>query len=256
MNIAVNPHTPPRVSIKKAPSSDPRKKRENACPEDEYVATIRDDEGKLICDDGSRDMYFHQTEFDKSIPKKSSFLDGVWCCEKKKSYYSTQSNKKKEAIDRSYSLFMEKHEQHKKNLAMRAYRNLSNENRNFKFPVPSLPKNHKSHNKSHTRMPHKQNTEKDIYPNREILYSNNSNNSQNSQNSNNHHNNNNALFALGDVNPGEWNDLYGTPPGEHILHENITSMKRKRTKKSSRKRSRSRSKRRKTKRRKNASEKQ
>ena len=140
MNLSEEPQSPPssRMHTRKRPSSDPRKKRENACPDNDYVATKRNDNGKLICDDGSTEMYFHQSSFDKSINKKSSFSKGVWCCEKEK-IHSTQIKKREEAEYRKYLLFMkEQEEEQMKKKSARRRLLLKNHN----FQVPSLPRNH------------------------------------------------------------------------------------------------------------------
>jgi hypothetical protein len=140
MNLSEEPQSPPssRMHTRKRPSTDPRKKRENACLDNDYVATKRNDNGKLICDDGSTEMYFHQSSFDKSINKKSSFSKGVWCCEKEK-IHSTQVNKRKEAEYRKYLLFMkEQEEEQMKKKSARRRLLLKNHN----FQVPSLPRNH------------------------------------------------------------------------------------------------------------------
>ena len=146
LNSSVQPQSPSSSRIntsKKQPSSDPRKKRQNACPDNDYVATKSNDDNKLICDDGTDDMYFHQSQFDKSINNKSSFPKGVWCCEKDK-IYSTQTKKRNEALERKHSLFMREHEERKEKSVKRR---LPLHNQNFEFSVPSLPQ----HNTRYTR---------------------------------------------------------------------------------------------------------
>ena len=213
MNLSEEPQSPPssRMHTRKRPSSDPRKKRENACPDNDYVATKRNDNGKLICDDGSTEMYFHQSSFDKSINKKSSFSKGVWCCEKEK-IHSTQIKKREEAEYRKYLLFMkEQEEEQMKKKSARRRLLLKNHN----FQVPSLPRNHPRY----------------IRPTSTHIIN------QAPPQTNEPSENNSFISTLNDV--SEWDPLlFGTPPKEHTsprrhtprlkLNSNRNSKKRKR----------------------------
>ena len=211
MNLSEEPQSPPQNKKNKGrkPSTDPRKKRENACLDNDYVATKRNDYGKLICDDGSTEMYFHQSSFDKSINKKSSFPKGVWCCEKEK-IHSTQIKKREEAEYRKYLLFMkEQEEEQMKKKSARRRLLLKNHN----FQVPSLPENHPRYirpTSSHTM--------------------------QQAAPQTNEPSENNSFISEFSVD-SEWDPLlFGTPPKEHTspqihiprLNSNQKSKKRKR----------------------------
>jgi hypothetical protein len=232
---------PNRKRTKKAPSSDPRKNRINACPDDDYVATRLNDEGELICDDGTKDMYHHKSKFDESINKKSSFPKGVWCCETDK-IPSSQYNKGSEALERKRLLFLKEYEENKKKPALRAASRLSAENRSFRFQVPPLPINHPKSQQLLPQQPQpQQQPQSHPIPNPKLK-----NNSSSSNSSNN---------SFGEMIPGEWDVGFITPPGvnmipdQNMLPVQNELVRRKRSKKSSRSRSKRRSRSRRRKRR-------
>jgi len=244
-----HPQSPPSrklIRTKKALSSDPRKNRVNACPDDDYVATRLNDEGELICDDGTKDMYFHKSKFDESINKKSSFPKGVWCCEKDK-IPSSQYDKRGEALERKRLLFLTEYEENKKKPALEAASRLSDENRSFRFQAPPLPINHPKSQKS--QQPHQQHQQLPQQPQSHPIPNpipNSTPNSKNNSSSNSSNNSSNNSFEQ--IIPGEWDEGFISPPGINMIPEqnmlpvqNELVRRRKRSKKSSRSRSRSRS---------------
>ena len=94
------PSTPPsKSSVRNAPSTVGAKKRDNACPYDDYIATKYNEDKQLICD-GEDDLYLYKSKFDKQY---NQYNQGVFCCEKNL-MPSTQYDKKKESLYRQYLL--------------------------------------------------------------------------------------------------------------------------------------------------------
>ena len=93
------PSTPKRKSSQnntpRHPSTVGAKKRDNACPYDDYIATKYNADDKPICE-GIDDLYLYKSKFDKE-----NKLNGVLCCEKKLMPL-TQYDKKREALHRKH----------------------------------------------------------------------------------------------------------------------------------------------------------
>jgi hypothetical protein len=100
---SVPPSTPKRQSSRnntsRHPSTVGAKKRDNACPYDDYIATKYNADNQLICDNED-DLYLYKSKFDKQY---NQYNQGVFCCEKNL-MPSTQYDKKKEALYRQYLL--------------------------------------------------------------------------------------------------------------------------------------------------------